>query len=320
MNEAGLKTFSDYVGGRGCVVRHGTMVYTWGDVSKRGDVASAVKPWYSHFLFVALEQGKISGLDEKVCTWEPRLNALNPGLNHKDRQITWWHRANQTSCYGVREAPGTAYDYNDWQMALFWDLLFQKVYGAGFDTVDQTVLHPQLTDILQCQDNPTFLAFGAKDRPGRMKVSVRDFARFGLLYLRQGNWRGTQLITPKHPHMAVTSALPNSIPQSASTAKGQEADMIPGQRTIGSRRIPDNQTDHMGSYSWLWWTNGIDREGKRHWPEVPHDTYGAFGHGGPRAMVVIPSLDMVMSWNDARIKSREGEAYALKLLVDAVER
>ena len=41
--------------------------------------------------------------------------------------------------------------------------------------------------------------------------------------------------------------------------------MIPGQRTMGSKVIPDNQTDHMGSYSWLWWINGVDREGKRHW-------------------------------------------------------
>ncbi len=119
--------------------------------------------------------------------------------------------------------------------------------------------------------------------------------------------------------MAVTGALPNSIPRSASTQKGQEADIIPAQRSIGSRRIPDNQTDHMGSYSWLWWTNGVDRDGKRHWPEVPHDTYGAFGHGGPRAMVVFPGLDMVMSWNDARIKSRDKEGRALTLLVDTVE-
>lgn len=320
MDGAELKSFSDFVGGRGCVIRHGYLVYSWGDISQRGDIASAAKPWYSHFLFVALERGKIGSLDERVSRWDPRLNSLNRPLSYKDRAINWRHLANQTSCYGVREAPGTAYDYNDWQMALFWDLLFQKVFGATFANVDQTVLHPLLTDILQCQDNPSFLAFGLKDRPGRTRISVRDFARFGLLYLRQGNWRGTQLIKAENAFMAVTSALPNAIPQSSSTQRGQEAEMIPGQRSIGSRRIPDNQTDHMGSYSWLWWTNGIDREGKRHWPGVPHDAYGAFGHGGPRAMVVIPSLDLVMSWNDARVKSREKEGKALKLLVNAVAR
>jgi len=38
-----LTELSDYAGGFGCVVRGGYMVYTWGDVSKRKDVASAVK-------------------------------------------------------------------------------------------------------------------------------------------------------------------------------------------------------------------------------------------------------------------------------------
>ena len=114
--------------------------------------------------------------------------------------------------------------------------------------------------------------------------------------------------------MAVTSPLPNSIPR----ATGQAAEMIPGQRSIGSKRIPDNQCDHVGSYSWLWWTNGVGREGKLHWPDVPVDTYGCFGHGGPRAMVVIPSLDMIISWNDTKIRGSEMENHALKLLKDSV--
>ncbi|MCH5375109.1 MAG: hypothetical protein JJ992_14135, partial [Planctomycetes bacterium] len=124
VNADGLKAFSDLVGGRGCVVRHGLLVYTWGDAAKRGDVASACKPWFSHFLFKALEDGKLNRVDEKVVQrWEPRLNALNADLGFKDRQITWRHLATQTSCYEISDQPGTAFCYNDWQMALFWDLL-----------------------------------------------------------------------------------------------------------------------------------------------------------------------------------------------------
>jgi len=114
--------------------------------------------------------------------------------------------------------------------------------------------------------------------------------------------------------MAVTSPLANSIPQAA----GQQAQMIPGQRSIGSTRIPDNQCDHLGSYSWLWWTNGVDRDGKRHWPDVPVDTYGCFGHGGKRAVVVMPSLDLIVSWNDTKIQTSEMENHALKILKDSV--
>jgi hypothetical protein len=313
LDPARLDALRDFAGGHGCVVRHGAMAYAWGNSARRADVASAAKPWYAHFLFKAIEDGQIAGLDERVVRVEPRLKDLNPDLGHKDRSITWRHLATQTSCYGVAEAPGAAFDYNDWQMALFWDTLFLKSYGASLQTVDERVLHAGLTDLLQCEDDPTFLAFGHQDRPGRLAVSPRDFCRFGLLYLREGNWNGKQLISRRHARLAVSSPLPNSLPRTS----GKPAAMIPGQRTIGSTRIPDDQTDHLGSYSFLWWTNGGDREGKRHWADAPTDAYGAFGHGGRRAMVVIPGLDLVASWNDTRIEGREMENAALKLLVEA---
>ncbi len=271
----------------------------------------------SHFLLRALETGIVPDLDQPVVEWEPRLGGINAALGHKDRAITWRHLANQTSCYGVTESPGAAYDYNDWQMALFWDLLLREVYGAGYETVDAQVLHPLLTDGLQCQDAPTFMAFGTGDRPGRVGVSPRDFARFGLLYLNGGTWRGRQLLRADLAAMAVTSPLPNDIPRTA----GREAEMIAGQRSIGSTRIPDDQTDHLGSYSWLWWTNGVDRTGRRHWPDAPTDAYAALGHGGRRALVVLPALDIVVSWNDADIRGRQTENEALGLLAEsAVDR
>jgi CubicO group peptidase (beta-lactamase class C family) len=321
LNADRLRAFSRFVGGRGCVVRHGYLVYSWGDISRRADVASACKPIFSFFLFKAVEDGKIPSLDERVVRWEPRLAKLNPKLGYKDRRITWRHFANQISCYGVQEAPGTAFDYNDWQMALFWDTLFRRVYGATLDNVDATVLHPLLTDPLQCQDNPTLLAFGPRDRPGRLGISVRDFARFGLLFLHEGNWRGRQLISRAHARMAVRSPLPNRIPRT----RGKAAEMIPGQRTLGSTRKPDNQTDHFGSYSWLWWLNGVDRHGQRMFPDAPTDLYCANGHGGPRAVWVLPGLDLVVSYNDARpnrwVSGRDNPSNtALKLLVAAVEK
>jgi hypothetical protein len=312
MDPGKLDAFRDYVGGQGCIVRHGYMVYSWGDQSKRQDVASALKPVVAHFLFKAVEEKRVAGLDEPVVKLEPCLNDLNPDLDFKDRLITFRHMATQTSCYGVREKPGTAFDYNDWQMSLLWDTLFLKVFGATYETIDAKVLHPMLTDLLQCQDNPTLMFFGTENRPGRFGISVRDFARFGLLYLHKGNWNGKQLISPAHATLAVSSPLPASLPRTTA----RPAQMCPGQRSIGSLKVPDDQTDHHGSYSYLWWVNGVDRDGHRYWPNAPVDTYGAFGHGnGMRAVVVIPSLDLVVSWNDTTLEDRPGnprnEAFGL---------
>ena len=296
-----LEEISKYLGGRGCVVRHGYMVYHWGDYAQRGDVASAVKPWYSTLLFQAVEKGLLPSLDTPVAKYVPELEEINAALGHKDRNITFTHMANQISCYGVEEAPGTAFDYNDWQMALFADTLFFKIYGESWETVDEKVLHAQLTDILECEDEPTFLAFGIHNRAGRLAVSPRDFARFGWLFLNGGGWKGQQLISRPHLQLATQSPVPNSIPRTA----GKAAEMIPGQRSIGSERIPDNQTDHHGGYSWLWWVNGVDREGVTRWPDAPPGVFAALGHAnGMRGMAVLPTLDLVISWNDTTMGDR----------------
>ena len=104
MDAVKLKAFSDFTAGRGCVTRYGYMVHTWGNHTKPGDVASACKPFFSHFLFKALEDGKIPSLDEKVVKYEPRLGRINKGLGFKDKDIIWRHLATQTSCYQVNES------------------------------------------------------------------------------------------------------------------------------------------------------------------------------------------------------------------------
>lgn len=312
-----LDSLRDFVGGRGCVVRHGYMVYTWGDPAARTMVLSSGKPWISHFLFKAVEEGRIPSLDQKVSVWEPRLNSINAALGYKDRDITWRHMANQISGYGNKDKPGAAFNYNDYQMALLFDTLMYKVYGATVGNVDQTVLHPKLTGPLQCEDAPCFMGNDLQNA-GLIRVSPRDFARFVLLYLREGNWKGTQLLSRKHSRMAVTSgALLKSVPDS----EEQLAEMIPGQRTLGRVARPQRQTGAPGSlYSWLWWTNGVKPDGERHWPDAPTDTYGAMA-GSHNVAMAIPSLDLVVVWYIEWRKEASWDPdmnQALRLLVQSV--
>ena len=127
LDEGKLREISEYFGGRGCVVRHGRMVFTWGDAARRGDVASAAKPVYAHLLYAALEEGLLDSLDTPVKNYVPELAELNAALGQKDAAMTFAQMATQTSCYGVREAPGAAFNYNDWQMELLVDTLLLKM-------------------------------------------------------------------------------------------------------------------------------------------------------------------------------------------------
>ncbi len=303
LDEARLRKLTERIGGQGCVVRRGAMAFTWGDITKRRDVASAAKPVYGHFLLQAIESGRLR-LEDRVAAAVPELEKLSK----KDAAIRWRDLINQTSCYGVVERPGEAFDYSDYNMALFVDSLFLRVRGTTWDRIDSDVLRAELCDPLGCEDSPTFLAFGPDRNPGRLAISPRDFARFGLLYLRAGRWGDRVLLASESVRMATSHPLPGAL----SRTSGQGAPMLPGQRSIGGK---SNQTDHFGSYSFAWWTNGVDRGGKRHWPGVPNDAFAALGHGGKRGLLIVPSLDMVATWNDTTISNENELVGALSELV-----
>jgi len=287
-----LDALKELVGGRGCVMRHGYMVFSWGDQTKSSDVASAFKPVLSTLLFMAVQEGRLKSVDDLVAEFEPRLKALNNG---KDAGITWRHLASQTSGYGLAEAPGAAYSYNDFALTLYYEILTQKV----FQTNGSEVLRTRLAEPLQFEDAFTFNAFRREDRDGRLALSVRDFARFGLLYLRNGQWRDKQLIKPEFIRMAINSPIPADTPLTS----GREADMLPGQHSIGGTR---NITPvGPGYYSFNWWLNRTNQSGQRLFVDAPPDAYVASGHGGKRTCWVFPSLDLVVCWNDSPIDDHD---------------
>jgi CubicO group peptidase (beta-lactamase class C family) len=308
-----LDALRDLVGGRGCVVRHGYLVYRWGDVTRSADIASAVKPVISTLLLLAVQEGKLRGVDDPVADFEPRLRSLNGG---KDGAITWRHLASQTSGYGLAEPPGRAYSYNDYALALYFDVLTREVFRDG----GTHVLKTRLADALQLQDRYTFEAFGPADRPGRLALSVRDFARFGLLYLRGGRWKDRPVLRPELVQLALSSPVPADLP----VAGDRDAEMLPGQRSLGGgKRITRVGP---GYYSFNWWLNRTDRQGRRLFEDAPPDAYVASGHGGRRMLWVLPGLDLVVSWNDADVHDHDASPgnretkcnQAARLLRDAV--
>jgi hypothetical protein len=119
------------------------------------------------------------------------------------------------------------------------------------------------------------------------------------LYLRGGNWRDQQVLRPELIKMAISSPIAAETPLTS----GREAEMLPGQRSLGGGK---NITPvGPGFYSFNWWTNGRDKSGRRLFVDAPPDTCVASGHGGKRALWVIPSLDLIVSWNDADVEDHD---------------
>ncbi len=91
------------------------------------------------------------------------------------------------------------------------------------------------------------------------------------------------------------SPVPGDLPRTA----GKQAEMLPEQRTLGGGK--DQTPLGPGVYSFNWWVNRDGKDGKRLFADLPADAYVASGHGGKRALWVVPSLDLIVAWNDAKI-------------------
>lgn len=290
LSRAALAGLADHVRGRGCVVRGGRLAFTWGDAAQSGDLASARKPIISTLLLLAVQEGRLTSVDDLVAAFEPRLRDLNGG---KDAAMTWRHLASQTSGYGWSEAPGAAWSYNDYALALYYDTLMDGVFGEH----GTAVLQSRLAGPLQFQDPAHFQAFGTvgpdSHRTGRIAMSPRDHARFGLLYLRGGAWQGQQIVRRDLIDLALTSLVPADLP----ATQGIDTPMLPDQLSHGGgKRTAANGP---GQYSFNWWLNLPNRDGTLLFPALPPDAYIAIGLGLTRGLWVIPSLDLIVAWQDA---------------------
>ena len=260
-----LDALREQAGGRGCVVRGGALVYSWGDVSRSVDVESAGAPVLTALLMRAVQEGRVAGPDARVSD-------VQPGLAGKDATITWRHLACGLSGVGREESPGAAWSPDGAGAALFYDALIGKVYAQpGTD-----VLRRGLADPLGFQDSCAFDAGVKKGEPGRLRISARDFARFGLLMLRGGEWGTARVL------LASLSYLSLSAPVSADQPRS------------GGRTGPGP-----GYLSFGWWVNGIDDRRRQLFVDGPADLVAALGLGGRHALWILPSLDLVVSWNDS---------------------
>lgn len=281
-------------GAAGLVIKDGYIVKTWGDPTARVDWASAGKAVLTTMLLFALNEGRLSSLDDLIAEWgwtspgDPSF-----GLQGKDRGVTFHHLANMTSGFDRDEAPGEAFAYNDNAVQLHARTLL-RVFDAEAvpGTFNREALEPSRLGALRLQDGPLF---GTTDpaHEGRAETaavtSPRDLARIGWFWLNRGNWNGKQLLPERYFDRYAKPLVPADLPLSVA---GVEKYLLIG--SWGNRDTFDAPFGP-GLYGLHWWFNGlVGTTGKRHWPDVPLDAFGVIGHYPEKAMFVIPSLRMVI--------------------------
>lgn len=283
-----LHALGDLVGGAGFIAHRGQAVYRWGQDHRPRYVASVMKGVISVLMLRALEQRLITSLDDAVVSVEPRLAELNDGT---DAQITWHHLASMTSGYGLSEPPGRAFAYNDFAVALWYRCLMNGVYQQ--DGCD--VLRNQLAQPLHFEDPVTFRALGANGPEPKLRISARDLARFGQMILDGGRVGDRRFLAADLCEKLTGMPAPADLPLAGS----RPAAMLPGQRSAGGDK--NLSSFGPGIYSFHFWLNEIGPDGSRMLPDAPEDTILASGKWGQSALWIIPSLDLVVAWNDSAI-------------------
>lgn len=280
-----LERARDYAltaGGSGCIIRGGRQVMVWGDQKKRYDLKSTTKSFGAAALGLAIKDGKF-GLDDKARSIHPTLG-IPPASNRETgwiEEMTILHLASQTAGFEkpggytpLLFRPGTQWDYSDsgpnWLAEcvtlayrrdleeLMFDRIFLPIGIGRSDLVwRKNAYRPEHIEGVKRRE------FGSG-----ISANVDAMARFGLLWLRGGQWGGKGL-------------LPRSfIDQARKT--------VPGVRGLPVRNVEHHgrASDH---YGLLWWNNADETlEG------VPLDTYWSWGlHDS--LIVIMPTLDMVVA-------------------------
>lgn len=190
------------------VIDDGYVVAAWGDTATPARIHSVRKSLQSALYGIYTAQGKIR-LDATLE--ELGIDDKPPGLTTEEKQATVRHllqarsgvyhpAAYETPAMKNRRPergshlPGTHWYYNNWDFNTLGAIFAKTTKLSLFEAFEENIAKP-----LGMQDfslKHTEYHIGAEsDHPALLyKLSCRDMARFGLLFLRQGEWNGRQII------------------------------------------------------------------------------------------------------------------------------
>jgi CubicO group peptidase (beta-lactamase class C family) len=263
---------------------HGTLV-TW-DRPRKHTVMSVGKSMTSASVGIAVDQGYIESVNQSIFKYLPDhqhlkrdgkgeitiedLLTMTSGLEWKEWGYSygdenndvinlWLNCDDQIACILEKQLvhePGTQFDYNGGNTVLLAEIV-KTATGMDLEAFSAKYLYEPLGI-----EPPTYQRFdsGVVDGSGAQKMTPREMAKFGLLYLNQGLWDGKQVISPEWIEKSAVSN-PN----------------------INRFSIPGTSAGRLG-YSYTWYTKNYRQTG---------DMYFAFGFGG-QCIMVFPDEEMVV--------------------------
>ena len=207
---AEARRYSEQIGSAAVMVIYdGAVVAHWGDIETRYMCHSVRKSFLSALYGVHVAEGHIDldktmaelGIDDK-----PPLTPLEKQASVRDllkaRSGVYHPAAYETEAMKKARpergshAPGTFYYYNNWDFNTL-GAIFEKQTGSTiFGEFRTRIAEPLQMQDFRLQDGYYHLEKQHSIYPAYpFRMSARDMARFGLLFLREGKWKDKQIIT-----------------------------------------------------------------------------------------------------------------------------
>jgi CubicO group peptidase (beta-lactamase class C family) len=276
------------------------------DGSDLHTVQSSTKSFMSALVGIAIDRGDLSGIDttlgvllphreivdpEKSAITLDNILTMRPGFEWEE-DISYWdprndgiqvESKNDWVAYLLNKPlahdQGTTYKYNSTNTQLMSEIVSTAIGKPLNEYAEQFLFGPIGIKDYFWKDAPE----GFKDAAGGLYLKARDFARFGLLFARAGDWNGEQILPAEwvtrssHPFVADTD--------------------------------PADPDFNVG-YGYQWWIYEDGSDGR---PFM----YGSWGWGGQFALVV-PELDLVGVFTGWNIYADADYEYAFRLFYERV--
>jgi CubicO group peptidase (beta-lactamase class C family) len=276
---AGLETRIKGVGSAAfMIVTRGRVVAAWGDTARTFWSHSVRKSLLSALIGQAVAEGKIDpartlaelGIDETrtpLTAGERQARVLD--LLQARSGVYLPAAAEIDAMRDARPArgshpPGTFWYYNNWDFNVLGTIFRQATGEDLFQAFDRRIAAPIGMQDYRAEQGVYGLEEPSEHAAFGFRVSARDLARFGLLYLHRGRWAGRQVIPEEWVDASVRSY-----------------------STTGSQGSLASKS----GYGYMWW---IQINAQAH-PELrlPDGSFTASGNGGQR-LTVIPQIDTLV--------------------------
>ncbi len=271
----------------------GGVLVAWGDISRRYMCHSVRKSFLSALFGIEVDEGRIDldkTLEELKIDDEPPLTKEEKQARIIDllqsRSGVYHAAAYETPTMKERrpergsKKPGEFWYYNNWDFNALCAIFEREVKAGIFEEFKRRIADPLQMEDFRLMDTYYHLEKQHSIHPAYpFRMSARDMARFGLLFLRDGKWG--------------------------------DLEIIPKEWVEASRRAYSSVPYWEGyGYGYMWWVN-VDETDRK------YGMYAALGYGG-HMIAVLPRENLVFVNRDNTYLGESTGRVELLQLIDAV--